>query len=193
MNISLSTRRGDLLLRPSREGDAAAYRALRLEALERHPEAFGDDYASSAARPPQHWEERVRQGGPSERGVTYVAEAEGGLVGMMTLVRFQELKARHSGSIVAVYVSADWRGCGVGDALMEACLAHARRLDMRVVRLGVATTNASAIGLYLRQGFAVYGVERESMLVDGKIVDELLMVRFLKGEGSDPAAAERGV
>lgn len=190
MHIPLTTPRGALLLRPTREGDAPAYRDLRLEGLRLHPEAFGADYASSAAQPPEHWEERVRQGALGDKGVTYVAEVEGSLVGMMTLVRFPEAKVRHSGSIVGVYITAAWRGCGVADALMEACLAHGRALGMRVVRLGVATSNTPAIGLYLRHGFAVYGVERESILVDGKIVDELLMVRFLYGE-EDPAAEER--
>jgi RimJ/RimL family protein N-acetyltransferase len=43
------------------------------------------------------------------------------------------------------------------------------------VRLGVVATNASAIRLYLRHGFSVYGVEREALFVDGVYHDELLM------------------
>jgi len=48
-------------------------------------------------------------------------------------------------------------------------------LGLRVVRLGVVTSNASAIRLYLRHGFTVYGVEREALVVDGVSHDELLM------------------
>ena len=179
MIIPISTPRGEVVLRPTREADAAAYRALRLEGLQDHPEAFGSDYESSAARPLAFWEERMRQGAQHEHGVAYVAEAAGTLVGMTTLVRYDQTKARHSGAIVGVYTTPAWRGTGVAGALLAACLAHAQALGMRIVRLGVATTNAPAIRLYLRQGFQVYGVEQESILVEGVYYDELLMAKRL--------------
>jgi RimJ/RimL family protein N-acetyltransferase len=58
-------------------------------------------------------------------------------------------------------------------------VAYARTLGMRLVQLGVVTTNASAIRLYLRCGFTVYGVEPESIQHNGIYYDELLMARKL--------------
>jgi RimJ/RimL family protein N-acetyltransferase len=167
-------------LRPSRREDATAYRDLRLDALQRSPAAFGADYESSAARPLSFWEERMAQGALGEQGVTYLALADGVLIGMTSLARNTLAKTQHSASIFGVYVSLEWRGTGVADALLAACLAHGRTLGLRIVRLGVVTTNAGAIRLYLRHGFTVYGVEREALFVDGIYHDELLMACSLE-------------
>jgi RimJ/RimL family protein N-acetyltransferase len=175
--IVLTTDRGDVLIRPTREEDAAAYRALRLEGLRAHPEVFGADYATSAARPIEYWQERMRGGAGGPEGITYVAEAAGELIGMTALVRNDLAKTRHAGSIFGVYTHPDWRGTGVADALLEACAGYARVLCIRLIRLGVVTTNASAIRLYQRCGFRVYGVEPESIHHDGVYYDELLMAR----------------
>jgi len=175
METTITTAKGEVLLRPSRREDAMAYRDLRLDALQRSPAAFGADYESSATRPLSFWEERMAQGALGEQGVTSLALAGDALIGMTSLVRNTLAKTRHSAAIFGVYVSPDWRGVGVADGLMAACLAQGCALGLRVVRLGVVTTNARAIRLYLRHGFSVYGVEREALVVDGVYHDELLM------------------
>jgi RimJ/RimL family protein N-acetyltransferase len=174
---TIHTSKGDVLIRPTRTEDAAAYRALRLEGLQAHPEAFGADYATSAARPIEYWQERMHSGAGRAQSITYVADAAGELIGMTALVRNDLAKTRHAGSIFGVYTRANWRGTGVADALIEACMAYARELGLRLVRLGVVTTNASAIRLYQRCGFQVYGVEPEALYVNGIYYDELLMAR----------------
>ena len=45
------------------------------------------------------------------------------------------------------------RGCGAGQALLDAAIALARRLGLREVTLEVRTDNDSAIRLYARNGF----------------------------------------
>jgi RimJ/RimL family protein N-acetyltransferase len=173
----IQTSKGDVHIRPTRIEDAPAYRALRLEGLGAHPEAFGADYASTAARPLERWQESMQSGAGGEQGITYVAEAAGELIGMTALVRNELAKTRHAGSIFGVYTRADWRGTGVADALLEACVAYAGVLGLRLVRLGVVTSNASAIRLYHRCRFHVYGVEPEALFVNGIYYDELLMAR----------------
>jgi RimJ/RimL family protein N-acetyltransferase len=180
--ITIQTSKGDVLIRPTRADDAPAYCALRLQGLQAHPEAFGADYATNAARPIEDWRERMHSGAGGEQGITYVAEAAGELIGMTALVRNDGAKMRHAGSIFSVYTRADWRGTGVADALLEACVDYARALGLRLVRLGVATTNSSAIRLYQRCGFRVYGVEPESIQHDGVYYDELLMARRIVGD-----------
>jgi RimJ/RimL family protein N-acetyltransferase len=182
MIATITTARGDVLIRPTRIDDAAAYRALRLAGLQGHPEAFGADYATSAARPIEYWQERMASGAGGEHGVTYVADAAGALIGMTALVRNDLPKTRHAGSIFGVYTHPDWRGSGVADALLGACVAYAAALGLRLVRLGVVTTNASAIRLYQRCGFQVYGVEPEALYVNGIYYDELLMARRIAGD-----------
>jgi RimJ/RimL family protein N-acetyltransferase len=187
MIATITTSRGDVLIRPTQIGDAAAYRALRLIGLRDHPEVFGADYATSAAHPIEYWQERMQHGAGGEHGVTYVADAAGELIGMTTLVRNDLAKTRHAGSIFGVYTHAGWRGTGVADALLEACVAYARELGLRLVRLGVVTTNASAIRLYQRCGFRVYGIEPAALFVNGIYYDELLMAREINNIGETHA------
>jgi ribosomal protein S18 acetylase RimI-like enzyme len=175
--ISLSTARGEVHIRPTRESDAAAYRELRLAALRDHPEAFGADYESLVARSIEQWQERLREGAGGDHGITYVAVAQGQLLGMTALQRGDLPKLRHWAHIFGVYVRPEWRGLGIADALLEACAAYAGTLGLRLLKLGVVTTNASAIRLYQRCGFRVYGVEPEAIQHQGVYYDELLMAR----------------
>jgi RimJ/RimL family protein N-acetyltransferase len=175
----IDTPRGPVTIRPTREADAAAYRELRLEALRTHPEAFGADHAESLARPIERWQQNVRDGAGSDLGVTYVAEAGGALAGMTGIYRDSGIKMRHRATIWGVYVRPEWRGAGIADVLIEACVGWARDLGLRLVTLSVVTTNAAAIRCYVRCGFSVYGMEPEVIYHDGVYYDELLMVHKL--------------
>jgi RimJ/RimL family protein N-acetyltransferase len=169
--------KGELALRPTRPEDAAALRDLRLDALRRSPEAFGQTYEVAAARPLEFWEDWARRGAGSATGVTYVADAGEQLVAMVSLVRPEAPKFRHVGAIQAVYVRPEWRGADLAGRLIEACAAWARAERLRWLRLTVVSTNIGAIRCYHRHTFAVYGVEREALLHEGVYYDELLMER----------------
>jgi RimJ/RimL family protein N-acetyltransferase len=174
---TIDTPRGEILIRPTSEEDAPAYRDLRLAALRGHPEAFGADYENLAARPLEGWQERMRAGAGGESGITYVAVAQRELIGMTVLQRGELPKLRHWAHIFGVYVRPEWRGAGIADALIEACAAYAGTLGLRLLKLGVVTTNVGAIRLYQRCGFRVYGVEPEAIQQDGVYYDELLMAK----------------
>ncbi len=181
MVTTLETPRGLLTIRPTRPDDARVLRDLRLDALRRAPEAYGQTYDEAAARPEDSWVDWATRGAGGPRGVTYVADAGDLLVGMASLVRPEAAKFRHAGSIQAVYVRPEQRGAGLGDALLAACEAWGRAEGVRVLRLSVVTTNAAAIRCYVRRGFSVYGVETEALLHDSVYYDELLMAKRLRG------------
>ena len=65
-------------------------------------------------------------------------------------------------------------------ALLASLVGHATREDIVVLRLSVNTGNAPAIALYRSAGFEVYGTERAALRVDGVLVDEHLMERYLR-------------
>jgi RimJ/RimL family protein N-acetyltransferase len=178
----INTTHGPITIRPTREEDAAAYRELRLEALRTHPVAFSADYEENLARPIERWQQNVRDGAGTDLGITYIAEAGGALVGMTGIYRDSGAKTRHRATIWGVYVRPEWRGAGIADALIAACVEWARGLELRLVTLSVATTNAAAIRCYVRCGFSVYGMEPELIYYDGIYYDELLMVRHLTGD-----------
>lgn len=175
MGTEITTTRGLVAIQRAEPGDVMAYRDLRLEALREHPIAFAMDYAVEADKPLSYWEERLRA--PDDETVIYFAIQNAKFVGMCGAHRESSPKLQHSGWIWGVYVQRAWRGLGIADVLIQECIGWARAHGLTIVKLGVTTTNAAAIGCYLRCGFAVYGVEPEAIRYEDKLYDELLMAR----------------
>ena len=176
---NLITSKGNITIRPAVPGDAAALRELRIEALADRPEAFAADHAAAVADSPQVWADMVMKNAWDNRGVICVASTEDRLVGMTGLGRGHWPKTRHSGTIWGVYVSPDWRGLQIVDGLMNECIAWARAQGITIVKLGVVTTNTSAIRFYARYGFTVYGIEPRAISYNGVFYDELMMAKSI--------------
>jgi len=158
-------------------GDAEDYLNLRLEALRLHPEAFGSSYEEECGDTPAKYEERFAGGNL----FTYGVFAEGLLCGSATLVPATRHKLRHRAQIVAVYVSAGLRRRGAARALLAAVCGKALELDnIEQLHLSVTSTNLSAVSLYESIGFETYGEEKHALKIDGRYLDEKLMVRFLR-------------
>jgi RimJ/RimL family protein N-acetyltransferase len=175
----LSTPKGDITIRIASPKDAALLLDLRLEALSMHPEAFAADFAMTAAEGAKVWAERITEYARNESTVICVAEYIGQLIGMAGIGRGQWPKTRHSSVLWGVYVKPDWRGWHIAEAIIDECSNWAHEHGVMVVKLGVITTNASAIRCYSRCGFKVYGTDPMSNYYDGVYYDELLMVKLL--------------
>ena len=178
----LKTARGEVTIRPAVGVDAGRVRALRLEALKAHPQAFSSDYETSSLDPLETWEERLAKYTLSPDQTLLLAQAGDELVGMAGIYRDPRPKIRHAASIWGVYVKPGWRGLQVGEGLVRACLEWARAHAVITVRLGVISENASAIRCYQRCGFKVYGVEPKVIYWDEHYYDELLMVCEVEAE-----------
>lgn len=164
-------------IRPVRESDLAAYRALRLEALQSHPEAFGSDHAEQAADPESVWANRIQGSIEGQSARILMADAGSELAGMMAVFRDSGAKLRHSVSIVSVFVRPPWRGRRLADQMLHEALAWCRSVQIRIARLTVVTTNAAAIRCYERCGFQPCGIQHEVIRVGDTYHDELLMWR----------------
>jgi L-amino acid N-acyltransferase YncA len=159
--------------------DAAAFRRIRLEALLRHPDAFGASHAEAARQDEGHFAGLLRD------NAIFGAERDGRLAGTAAFSRLQGEKARHKGVMWAVYVEPAQRGERLGEQLVQAVIDHARQ-HVRVLQCSVVAGNATARDLYLRLGFRPYGTERRALRLGDRFLDEdLLDIMF----DDDPKAA----
>ena len=152
--------------------DVADYRAIRLEALTNHPEAFASTPEQFVQRSPAELEALL------EAMVFLGAmRPDGSLAGIMAL-EFGTGREAHRAWLYQVYVRPDMRGTGCAQALLDAALEQTSG-KARQLHLGVAAHNEPAVRLYQKAGFVLYGTDPRSQYVNGRFVDEHLMVRFL--------------
>jgi RimJ/RimL family protein N-acetyltransferase len=161
-----------MIIRPLAAADAAAYRHLRLEALERHPEAFWESHAEFSRDDVATVARRLAAVTVPE--AIFGAFVDAALVGSIGFGVERRIKVLHKGVIWGVYVTAAARGRGIARALVAHVLDHARQ-HVALVQLAVAIDNHAARRLYGQAGFATFGVERDALRVDGRSYDEELM------------------
>jgi RimJ/RimL family protein N-acetyltransferase len=161
------------MIRQLTTDDVEIFRALRLEALQREPEAFAATAEDFASLSHEGLVMRLKH------NRVFVVEANEQPVGMMGLMPYGSVKARHRTLLVMVYLRKENRGKGLANQLLNAVLDHASALGYRYIDLAVSAENPSAIALYKRAGFQQYGYQAGALLHDDREIDEVLMTRRL--------------
>jgi len=163
--------------------DAAVYRDIRLEALQRNPEAFGSTFEFENAQPLSWFEASLG------RAAIFGGFAGVTLGGMVGFAAQESSKRAHKALLWGMYVRAFARNTGLGKRLVGAVLDHARgRVEM--VQLTVVSENEAARRLYRAMGFVEYGYEKRALKQDGRYYDDVLMVDFLDEDVSQDSKQE---
>ena len=150
--------------------------ALRLEALQDSPDAFGSSYAEALTRTPEEVAERHRQSVTGPDNFIFGA-FDPELAGVVGCRRDSGSRMRHKAFIWGMYVTPTARGRGMGRQLMEAAIAQARTVPgLEQLYLAVVTTNEPALQLYLRLGFLSYGREPRALKDGDRYLDEELIL-----------------
>ncbi|MEK7358498.1 MAG: GNAT family N-acetyltransferase [Bdellovibrionota bacterium] len=71
------------------------------------------------------------------------------------------------------------RGLGLGTKLLEAVIAHAKKIGLAKIELSVYSTNRAGIRLYEKLGFEQCGYTKDYRRVDGASFDAISMELFL--------------
>lgn len=162
-------------IRPLVAADAAAYKALRDEALRTAPDAFTSDYASSVARPAKDY---VARFGPLESGVFFLGafNTRGELLGCVGCEREQRAKQRHCATVVGMMVAPTAQRRGIGQQLVAACVQAARHVPgLTQLVLTVTASNTHVVRLYEQAGFQAWGLLPQAVMVDNVAYDKLHM------------------
>lgn len=149
-------------VRPARAGDARAMAQIfAVVAQERD---------GIATEPPVNIDERAAVFARSASG-SFVAVAGSQLVGLVHVE-----VSRHGFGELGMLVARDWRGRGVGSALLEAAIGRARSQGLHKLCLEVFAHNTAAIALYRKSGFTEEGRRvRQYRRASGEIWDSIVM------------------
>lgn len=114
-----------------------------------------------------------------ERGVPQFVAVNGGEVVGWCDISPQRLEGfTHSGTL-GMGVLRGFRGRGIGTRLMERTIAEAKERGMERIELEVYASNAPAIKLYEKRGFAREGVKKRARKLDGVYDDIIVMALFV--------------
>ncbi|MBX3437012.1 MAG: GNAT family N-acetyltransferase [Planctomycetaceae bacterium] len=165
-----------MIIRRLTAADAGEFLKLRREALQDAPLAFGsspdDDrfIDIDAAR-------RDLVGGAESCVFGAFSPV---LVGTIGLDRDPKIKSAHKGHLWGMYVTPASRRQGVAAALLQAAVQHAQTLPgMTHLHLCATSAAGTALQLYKRAGFVVWGTEPDALMHDGRTVDEHYLVKRL--------------
>ena len=113
--------------------------------------------------------DNIRHGHPQ-----LVAMSAGQVVGWCDVVPNPRPIYAHAG-VLGIALLPEFRRQGIGGRLIWRTLEAARDFGLRRVELTVRESNAVAIELYKKVGFAIEGLQRNRILVDGAYENLVLM------------------
>ncbi len=164
--------RNGVRLRLARRRDARAWHALQRSIYDEGRWFVGDGPPAEATLAGR------LQVQPQHRGVVWLAERGGALVGWCEVGRLHPERLQHV-ALVTIAVAAGERRRGVGSALMAQAEAWGREQGVRKLSLHVRSGNAGALALYRHCGYVVEGVERGQVNAGEGFEDNLIMAKHL--------------
>ncbi|MFP3834514.1 GNAT family N-acetyltransferase [Chryseobacterium sp. SIMBA_028] len=128
--------------------ESKAYRAIRLESLEKFPESFGANYLEALKTEKFRIENDIEN--QSLERFVFGAFVDQKLIGICAFVKDEN----STGNIYQMYVREGFQGKNIGSGLIQAIIneAHSRFKGIEVV-LEVTPKNDRAYHLYKKMGF----------------------------------------
>jgi len=164
-------------IRPARPGDTRSF-IDHLSSVAAERRFIRTEQLSGARR---YWRGRFRRPW-TEHGASLVAVAGDAVIGSLGIIRETGPQSRHVASL-GMSVSKEWRGRGVGSALLAEALRWARGAGVEKVSLTVYPHNTRAMALYRKFGFLDEGRLSGQSKKSYGYEDEVIMSRWLIPRG----------
>lgn len=107
-----------------------------------------------------------------------IALVEERIAGWCDVLPVERPTRAHCG-VLGIAVLPEYRGRGIGSALLRAAIDEARGAGLTRIELSYRSGNARVGALYERFGFVVEGRQRNAVRVDGKYEDLVCMALLL--------------
>jgi len=174
---------GPLTFRSLTVSDMPAFRALRLDALRSHPEAFVPAYEEERSVDPALLGAGVQTAWISDGSFMLGAYRHDRLVGVVGVRRSSRYKQRHRATLWILFTQPSMQGHGLGRLLLEAALDRCWRTPgLELLHLTVGSESAAARHLYISVGFQPYGMDLQAMKLEDRYIDvELMALRLHPG------------
>jgi RimJ/RimL family protein N-acetyltransferase len=122
--------------------------------------------------------QRIKSVLSQDNQMIFAAEQDNRLVGFLGAFGGGFQRNRHCAYIV-IGILQKYVGQGIGTQLFEALETWAIDHKLHRLELTVMSHNERAIHLYQKMGFKTEGIKRDSLLVNGRYVDEYYMAKIL--------------
>ncbi|WP_433988722.1 hypothetical protein SuNHUV7_23730 (plasmid) [Pseudoseohaeicola sp. NH-UV-7] len=156
-----------MIIRRLTADDLADWRDIRLEALQRLPEAFLTTYAEERQKKDADVSKMLDQ------GCVLGAYSDRDLAAVLSLDSETRMALAHRAWINAVYVRPDWQGSGAAHQLLNAAIMQAKARGIVQLELYVACDNPHAIRFYERAGFVLAGRMPRAVRLADRYQDDL--------------------
>lgn len=116
----------------------------------------------------------------SEKEVLLIAETGGRHIGNCSLMNLGGYRRYRHRCDIAIALYQEYCGAGIGKIMLETVLDIAEKVGYEQAELEVIADNKSAIALYEKLGFKIYGTFPDNMKYgDGSYVDAYYMMKKL--------------
>lgn len=150
------------------EAEWLAFQTLRLSALLEYPEAFGSSFEEESILSIDSFKEGYK------KCDIFGAFMEHDLIGCAGFFAQSPIKMRHRGVLFSMYIAPAHRNKGIANLLVKAVIEHAKKYVLQI-HATVVTSNQSALNLYEKNGFIIYGTEPHALKIDNHFYDEYIM------------------
>lgn len=156
-----------------------AYRSFKLAMLKTDPQASHVSFEEENALPLDLWRQDIETANQKDKFIHVFALFGDAIVGMGSVFFSNKTHTQHAASIVSIHVDPKIRKMGAGQKIIEALVKEAKLKQVVKLELTVNTQQVPAINLYLKNGFMIVGLLRQTIFVNGRYYDEYVMEKFL--------------
>jgi L-amino acid N-acyltransferase YncA len=115
----------------------------------------------------------------------FVWRAKGQVVGWAALSPYSSRAAYAGVAHVSLYVGSEFRGAGIGRALLQTLIHSSEQHGIWTLQAGIFPENAASIALHRKLGFREVGRRERIGKLDGRWRDTILLERRSKVVGID--------